>query len=682
MLLVALGSGAGIWAAFHLPSAIYPQLDFQRVVIVAQGTALGAEQQVFSVTRPLEAAASVVPAVERVRSRTIRGATEISVSFSPGTDMVEALQLVRAQVNQIRSELPPELELEIQRMQPSLFPILTYSLVGGDPADLYDLARYEIKPVILRIPDVGRVDIQSGAVREMEVIADPSRLATVGLSYGDLAEAIRQAIGVDAVGRVNRDYEQYLVVTDQTARSAEDVGNVVVRGGLRVRDIARVELGTEDRVRLIVSGGQPASLINISLQRDGNTVAVADSVARTMNTVQASLPPGTRLDAVYDQASLVREAVSSVRDAMLVGALLVVIVLGLFLRESRITAIAAASIPLTMAITILGLRLLGQTFNLMSLGGMAIAIGLVIDDAVVVTENIARHLELGHTRRDAVRDAVAELLWPVTTSTLTTVVVFLPLGLLQGVVGQFFAALSIALASAVLVSLVLALTLVPLLCDRFLSGDNATPRVDHRWRQASAGIGRALERLSSSYERSLNAALRHPGRVGILALGLVAAGVLSAGFVGTGFLPIMDEEAFVLDYFTPGGTALEETDRELGIVEDILADVPEIIGDARRTGSEMGLFATGQNTGDFAVRLSPRRSRSRDVFAVIDEVRERIQTALPRMRVEFVQVLTDVINDLAGNPAPVEIKLFGDRLEGLETYARQLAPSLAVIDGL
>lgn len=669
-LLVALLSVAGIWMALRLPSAIYPELQFSRITIVAQGSTLGARQVVFSITRPIEEAVSIVPGVTRVRSHSIRGAGEISITFAPGTNMDQALQLVRARVNQVQSALPPNLSIEVEQLTPSLFPIVSYNVEGGEPATLYDLARYEIKPLISRVPGVGRVDVQGSDVRELEVIADPARLASQGMTYADLADAIRRAITVQAVGRVAQDYRQYLIVTDQEAHAPGDIGAVVVRGGLRVRDVATVQVGTEDHVRIIAGDGKPAALINVTRQVGGNTLALADSVARIMATVAPSLPPGVHLKPVYDQAELVREAVRSVRDAMLIGAALAVIVLLLFLRHGRITAISAASIPLTLAITVFVMSMIGQTFNLMTLGAMAIAIGLVIDDAVVITENIARHLRLTDDRLHAIRAAVQELIWPVTTSTLTTVVVFLPLGLLQGVVGQFFAALATTLTVAVLVSLVLALTIIPLLAEQFVT----THEVE--------GRHSVLDELGTHYERALASVLHHTRRIGAVALGLVLVGIVLMRLVGTGFLPEMDEGAFVLDYFTPGGTALAETDREVGIAERILAETPEIEATSRRTGAELGLFATSQNTGDVVARLVPRNKRSRDIFAVMDDVRDGVNTAVPRLHIEFVQILSDVINDLAGAAKPVEIKLFGERLDSLEAYAQSLAPDLEGIQGL
>ncbi len=688
-LLVALLSTGGIYAALNLPSAIYPELAFPRVLVVAQGSSLGARQMLFTVTRPIEEAVSIVPGLTRVRSRTIRGGSEISITFSDNTDMTYALQQVQARVNQVRTSLPPEIGIEVERMTPSLFPILSYNLEGGDPATLYDIARYQLKPLISRVPGVGRVDVQGSDVREIEVIADPARLAAQRLTYDDLANAIKEATGVSAVGRLPQDYKQYLIVAAQEARTPEDIAAIVVAHGLRVRDVATVTLGTEDHVRIIAGDGKPAALLNITRQPGGNTLAIVDSVASLARSVSKTLPPGVKLKAVYDQGALVRDAMKSVRDAMIIGAILAVIILLLFLHHARITAISASSIPLTLAISVFAMYLIGQTFNLMTLGAMAIAIGLVIDDSVVITENIVRHLRLNPVRHEAIRDAVYELIWPVTTSTLTTVVVFLPLRLLKGVVGQFFAALSITLTIAVLISLFLALTIIPLMSDQFLRREDADSEDPNPVVAKSAGaggflhrVGHALDMLSVRYQKSLERVLHHPRRMLAAAALLIIAGVIAQRFVGTGFLPEMDEGAFVLDYWTPGGTALAETDRQVHIAEAILAGTPEIEGTSRRTGAELGLFATEQNRGDIVARLKPQSDRSRTIFEVIDEVRVKVAAAVPRLRVEFVQILSDVINDLAGAARPVEIKLYGTDLNRLEAYAKSIEPKLSGIQGI
>jgi CzcA family heavy metal efflux pump len=686
-LAITLLSLAGIWTASRLPSAIYPELTFPRITIVAQGSSLGARQVVFAMTRPIEQAVSIVPGVTRVTSRSIRGASEVDVTFAERTSMDNALQLVRTRVEQIRSDLPAGVDIEIERLTPSLFPILGFNLEGGDAATLYDIARYQIKPVLSRIPGVGRVDVQGTDVRELEVIADPARLASVGLTYDALAQAIRDGITVSAVGRVARDYKQYLVVTQQEAHSAEDIANVVIRGTLRVRDVATVVPGTEDHVRIVAGDGRPAALINITRQIGGNTVAVSDSVSSAVRTLARSLPAGVRLTPVYDQAALVRDAVRSVADAMLIGAGLAVVILLLFLRHLRVTAISATAIPLTLAISVFVMGLFGQTFNLMTLGAMAIAIGLVIDDAVVITENVVRHLHLTADRTSAIRTALQEILWPVTTSTLTTVVVFLPLGLLEGVAGQFFAALSLTLTISVLVSLLLAVTIIPLFAAQFLrAGDvdfDEAPSAPRGFgARVGARIGIVIDALSDRYASSLERVLHRPWLVIGGGAVLAAAGAFAYTRVDTGFLPEMDEGSFILDYWTPGGTALNETDRQLHQIERILAETPEIQGTSRRTGAELGLFATEQNRGDVAVRLVPRDQRARTIFTVIDDVRGKVAAAVPRVRVEFVQILSDVLDDLSGSARPMEVKLFGADLAALEAYANRLAPKVSAIEGL
>ena len=334
-LAVALLSAAGVWTATRLPSAIYPELTFPRITIVVQGSSLGARQVVFSITRPIEEAVSIVPGVTRVRSRSIRGAAEVNVTMAGGIDMAYALQLVQARMNEVRADLPPDLDIIVERQTPSLFPILSYNLTGGDPATLFDLARYQIKPVLSRVPGVGRVDVEGSDVREVEVVAEPTRLAQEGLTFEDLASIINRSTTVRAAGRLPRDYKQYLIVTAHEAHSVDDIANIVVANGLRVRDLATVTLGSEDRVRLISGDGKPVAQISVTRQIGGNSVAIADSIAGVVRALGPSLPPGVRFKLVYDQSRLVRDATSSVRDAMLIGAALAVLVLLVFLRHVR-----------------------------------------------------------------------------------------------------------------------------------------------------------------------------------------------------------------------------------------------------------------------------------------------------------------------------------------------------------
>ncbi|HEX8726203.1 MAG TPA: efflux RND transporter permease subunit [Gemmatimonadaceae bacterium] len=684
-LAVVLLSVAGVWMATRLPSAIYPELQFPRVTVLAGGSALGAQDQMFSVTRPLEEALSTVLYVRRIDSKSIRGQTEIQMLFAPGTDMIYALQLVRAAISQVQPDLPPGVTVTADRITPSVYPILSYNVEGGDPAQLYDIARYQIKPVISRVPNVGQVEVQGSDVREVEVVADPARLAQHGMSYDQFGAAIAHAIAVNAIGRVNRDYQQFLVVTANEAHAVDDIANVVVAPGVRVRDLATVELGTEDHTTVIAGDGRPAALINITRQIGGNTLAIADSVAGAMRTISAMLPPGVHVKPVYDQSELVRDAVKAVRDAILIGAALAIVILLLFLRHARITAISATSIPLTMMITLFVMGMFHQTLNLMTLGAMAIAIGLVIDDAVVITENIVRHLHLTADRGTAIREAVQELIWAVGASTITTVVVFLPLGLLEGAVGQFFKALSLTLTIAVLVSLVLAFTIIPLLSERYVTERDAEfepAKGTAAGRGLLHAIGRGVDALSDRYERALAGVLHHGRWVLVAGIVLVVGGYAAYRAASTEFLPQMDEGAFILDYWLPQGTSLAESDRELRQVERIVAQVPEVAGTSRRLGAELGLFATQQNRGDITVRLVPPDQRRRSIFQVIAQLRDTLAVAVPQVRIEFVQILSDALNDMSGVTNPVEIKLFGQNLDTLEAYAESLQGPIGKVPGV
>ncbi|MFN8096553.1 MAG: efflux RND transporter permease subunit, partial [Vicinamibacteria bacterium] len=474
------------------------------------------------------------------------------------------------------------------------------------------------------------------------------------------------------MGRLPKDYLQYLVLATSELTSVEDVKKVVVAfrqdAPLYVGDVADVREGVVDPVTLVSGNGHPAALVNVARQIRGNVIDVAEGVWAALREYRPSLPPGVKLQVVYDLAEFVRDAVANVRDAILLGGLLAVLVLVAFLRDWRVTAIAAVSLPLTIVGTFFVLRLAGGTVDLMSLGGLAIAIGLVIDDAVVVVENIHRHRAAGESAAVAAEKGTQELLAAVVGSTLTTVVVFVPLGLLTGVVGQFFAALSLTLAAAVLLSLVYALLFIPNAAARLLrEGEERTAR---------------LTGLAERYRRLLRSAMARPRLVAGVTLAAAALGVVLYARLGTGFLPEMDEGGYVVDYWTPEGTSLAETDRMVKRVEAVIAGTPEVAAFARRTGAELGLFATEQNRGDIVVKLKPRGERQRTAEEVIEEQRAVFEKEMPGMTIEFVQLLQDMLGDLEGNPEPVEVKIFGDDLDALTRLAARTEERLREVPGL
>ena len=664
---------AGLWSMFALPSSIYPEVEFPRIQMVAHSGDLSPRMMQLAVTRPLEEAARTVLGVRRVRSKTIRGACEVSVLFEPGADMRYALQLVQAKTDEVRPELPAGTELVVERMTPSLFPIFSVNVTGDAPAaDLRDIAVFQLRPLLSRVPGVASVEVLASREREISVVVDPDRLAAARATLEQVADALRATNRVVSVGRLPKDYLQYLVLATSELTSVEDVKKVVVAfrqdAPLYVGDVADVREGVVDPVTLVSGNGHPAALVNVARQIRGNVIDVAEGVWAALREYRPSLPPGVKLQVVYDLAEFVRDAVANVRDAILLGGLLAVLVLVAFLRDWRVTAIAAVSLPLTIVGTFFVLHLAGGTVDLMSLGGLAIAIGLVIDDAVVVVENIHRHRAAGESAAVAAEKGTQELLAAVVGSTLTTVVVFVPLGLLTGVVGQFFAALSLTLAAAVLLSLVYALLFIPNAAARLLrEGEERTAR---------------LTGLAERYRRLLRSAMARPRLVAGVTLAAAALGVVLYARLGTGFLPEMDEGGYVVDYWTPEGTSLAETDRMVKRVEAVIAGTPEVAAFARRTGAELGLFATEQNRGDIVVKLKPRGERQRTAEEVIEEQRAVFEKEMPGMTIEFVQLLQDMLGDLEGNPEPVEVKIFGDDLDALTRLAARTEERLREVPGL
>ena len=665
----------GIYAISVLPSGIYPEAEFPRIAVIAHAGDLSPQMMTVSVTRPLEEAARGVLGARRVRSKTIRGATEVSVLFESGADMEQALQLMQGKVDEVRQNLPAGTEIVIERMTPSVFPILSYNLTGQmPPVDLTDIARFELRPMLSRIPGVGRVDVAASDEREVSVIVDPVRLNAAHLTLEQVRDALNAGNQMASVGRLPTDHRQYLVLSLSELATPDEVKKVVVavhgQTPIYVGDVAEVREGTLDRTTLISGSGQPAAVVNVSRQIGGNIIQIADDVERTLREQARALPPALHIERVYDLAAFVREAVHSVRDAIIIGSILAVFVLLVFLRDWRATAVAALALPLTILGTFGILRMAGGTINLMSMGGLAIAIGLVIDDAIVVVENIHRHLAGGATPLIAAQRGTDELVGAVVGSTLTTVVVFIPLSLLSGIVGQFFSALSLTLSAAVLLSLVYALLFIPLPAARFLRAPRVmTGRADEGW-------------LARTYERWLGRALGRPWLVIAGTIAVAVVGALLFLRLDTGFLPEMDEGGYVIDYATPAGTSLQDTDAMLRRVEAILQQDADVQGFTRRTGLELGLFATEQNTGDFVVRLKPVAERTRRSEAVISDQRARFAREVPGVEIEFVQLLQDMLGDLEGNPEPIEVKVFGDDLPTLLQLAQHLTERLRAVDGL
>jgi CzcA family heavy metal efflux pump len=680
VLLTAMVAAAGVLCFLRLPSAIYPRLEFPRILVLVHGGSLPPQAEALGVTRPIEELVMEVPGIRRVRSTSLRGAAEISAQFAPGTDMIAALQQVQSRAAEALPELPAETQLDVERLTPESFPMLSLNVTGKLPdADLRDYAFYVMRPALARVPGVGRLEVSASDQREIEVVVDPLRLAGAGLTIEDVAAALKAQNMLAPIGRYSAGGRQWLVLLSSLWQRAGDVARtpVVVKpgGALLVGDVAQVFPGAPDRDHLIYGNGREAAVINLSQQPGVDMLRVKDDVEGALDALAKSLPSGLRISKVYDLAEFVATAVANVRDAILLGGVLAALVLLLFLRDWRMTLVSSVTLPLTVLATFVVMALVGESVNLMSMGGLAVAIGLVIDDAVVVVENIHRKMALGGLApAAAVTEGTRELIAPVVGSTITTVVVLAPLGVLSGVTGQFFRSLSLTLSAAVLVSLVLALTLIPLLAE-WLYRQRQHQRHHH-------GLAAPGGRVARTYARTLGSTLGRPRLMLVGALLLALAGALLYRVVPSGFLPEMDEGGFVVDYQTPPGTALEETDRLLRRIEAVLAKTPEVAAFSRRTGAELGLFATPQNRGDLLVRLKPRAERARSAADVIDDLRPRLQAVAPSVDIEFVQLLQDMIGDLEGNPTPIEVKIFGDDPTVLAALAAKVEPVLTATPGV
>jgi CzcA family heavy metal efflux pump len=673
---------AGVYLAFQVPISVFPATNFPRVVIGVDNGVMPVEQMQVTITKPIEDAVNAVPGLKTVRSTTSRGSAEISLFFDWNVDMFHSLQLVDTALNKVEQTLPPTAKVTTNRLTFATFPILGYSLTSDTVPQtrLWEIATYDLKPPLNRVDGVSTVTVQGGQVPEFHVVPNPALLQASGVTISDLVNAIQASNIVDSPGLYEANHQLILGLVGAQVHDADQLRQLVVKttaagAPVHVADVATVEQAPMPVYTTVTANGKQAVLVNITRQPASNTVAVADAVAAQVAELKHKLPAGVRIEPFYDQSQIVRDSISSVRDAIFIGLVLACIILFLFLRDWTSSLIAGLVIPVTIAITVLVLWLTGQSFNLMTLGGLAAAIGLVIDNAIVVVENIVLHRDSGERRAEAVRKALKEITTPLIGSTITPVVVFVPLVVVSGVTGSFFRALAITMTAALLTSLVLALTWTPGLSLALLGErSNAEERREDK-------TGRLMAAVIRVHRQLLDWSLAKPLWLGAACLLLVVGTWAGYQALGSDLLPEMDEGGFILDYIMPPGSSLAETNRVLEHVERILRETPEVESTSRRTGLQMGLAAvTEANTGDFTVKLKAKRSRAID--DVMADVRAQIKATEPALDVEFTQVLQDMIGDLSNAPEPIQIKLFANDPAMLEQLAPRVGDAIGKIDGV
>ena len=652
-----------------LPSSIYPEMKFPRVVVVAHAGQLAPDLVEAQVTRPLEDALATVPGVRHVRAKTIRGATELSLQLTDGADPLQAQNACQAAIDHV--ELPKGTTTIVQRVLPTSVPVITFNLGAArhatpDPRRLRDLAERIVRPAFVRVLGVGGVELQGGRVREAILQIRPTELAALHITPSQLAAKLEASDLLVAAGHVFDQHQTLAVVLDAQAPDLERLRQLPIASGpagpVPLSAVADVLDGAADPDVIVRGRGGEVVALSVARLPGASTVAVVDGIRAAATALRAAhtLPGDVELTAVYDQAELVVDSLASVRDAILIGIALSLIVIALALRDWRAGLIAALPIPITLLGTFAIMRWFGVTLNLMSLGGLAVAIGLVVDDAIVVVEGIVSRVEEGHSIARAVELGLDDMFAPVIGTTVTTVVVFAPLGMLTGVTGSFLGAFAATLAIAVLLSMVTSLTLIPLLARRLV----------HRPRDPAA---QSRDRIGGAIRWLLR---RRWIAIAAIA-GLAGLGYVAQRDLASGFLPAMDEGAFVIDFVLPAGTSLEETDRITVAIDGVLAATPEVAAFTRRTGTELGpAAATVQNAGDVMVKLGPPGGRD-GIEQVIDRVRDQLHDKVPEARFEYIQVLQDVLADLAGSPEPIEVRILGDDPRVLDAWAERAGEALA-----
>jgi CzcA family heavy metal efflux pump len=678
LFLLAALAIAGAVASLSMPVALFPHVDFPRVRITLDAGDRPAEQMTIEVTVPVEEAVRAIPGVRGVRSTTSRGTAEISVNFNWGEDMISAMLQCQSQVNRILPSLPTGTSFEVERMDPTVFPVIAYSLTSSSHSlvELRDLALYTLRPALSTVSGVARIGVQGGRVEDYRVTVDPDKLQSFKMTLAEVASALSASNVLIAVGRLEQYDKLYLVVSDTRFKKFDQIEHTVLRstpdGVVLLDDVATVEHSTEPQWVRVTADGHDAVLFQVYQQPLGNTVEIARGIREKLREIRKQIPEGVKIANWYDQSDLIVSSERSTRDAILIGMVLAAFVLLIFLRNWKVTLIATLTVPTVLVATILLLYVLKMSFNIMTLGGMAAAVGLIIDDSIVMVEQIVRRVRGMHKGdpRSRVLSAANEFTNPLAGSSAATIIIFTPLAFLSGVTGAFFKALSLTMAASLVISFIVAWLAVPILCATFLKRKDAEIE-EH---------GRFTRRVHGVYREKMLRLLRQPRFVIVFLVPLLLLGIIAFKTVGSGFMPVMDEGGFILDYISPPGTSLAETDRLLRQVESVLQETPEVQTYSRRTGLQLGGGITEANTGDFFIRLKPFPRRG--IEEVMNDVRDEVEKHIPGLQIELLQLMEDLIGDLTSVPQPIEIKLYSDDEELLRTLPLHVAETISKVSGV
>jgi len=673
-VLIVLIIAGGLLAYSKLQTSLFPEITFPKIKIIADAGLQPVDKMMITVSKPLENAIKQVPDLKMIRSTTSRGSCEISAFMDWNANIDLSKQQIESKIGQVRNLLPPETQITVEKMNPSILPVMGYTVEGSgqSPIELKLLATYTIKPFLSQVDGVSEVRVIGGKSKEYWLKPDMRKMSALGITPDSISIALAQTNFIRSNGFIS-DYKfLYLSLTDARVHTIEDIKNIVIRNDgrriVRIRDIADVQINEAVEYTRINANGKDGILIAVIKQPNANLVDLSTLMEQKISDLKKILPKGVSIQPYYIQADFVKTSIKSVSDSLWIGLALAIIVAVIFLRSLKASATILITIPVTIALTLIVLYSIGFTLNIMTLGAIAAAIGLIIDDAIVVVEQIHRTHEEHPEESSAplVKKAIHYLLPAMIGSSISTIVIFFPFILMSGVAGAYFKVLTDSMIITLVCSFFVTWICLPVIY-LLLTG------------KKSRKVSKAVPPHAVKKQRWVSFFILRPLISLVFVAGLIAAVVFILPRLETGFLPEMNEGSIVLDYASPPGTSLEETDRMLREVEKIIKTIPEVTAYSRRTGTQMGFFITEPNTGDYLIQLNAKRNRTTD--EVISAIRAKVEASQPALRIDFGQVITDMLGDLMTSVQPIEVKVFGDDQQKLQELSKQIADAVSAVKG-
>jgi len=676
MLVLSLIIMGGVFAYTKLQTSLFPEITFPKIKVIADEGLQPVNKMMITVTKPLENAIKQVPDLQMVRSTTSRGSCEISAYMNWSADIDLSKQQIESQISRIRGDLPADVNVSVEKMNPSILPVSGYTLESHNrsPIELKQLATFTVKPFLSQVSGVSEIRVIGGKTKEYWLVLNREKISALGLTPDLISTALSQTNFIRSEGYL-ADYKMlYLTVTDATVNAKDQLQNLVISNNrkriIQLKDIADIQISEGIEYTKINANGHDGVLIAVIKQPNANLISLSTDMEQKITALQKILPKDVSIKPYYVQADFVKDSAKSVTDCVWIGLLLAIVVAIIFLRSIKASAAILIAIPVTLCLTLIVLYVIGYTFNIMTLGAIAAAIGLIIDDAIVVVEQIHRtHEENLDEPTDTLLKKAIDYLFPAMVgSSLSTIVIFLPFLLMTGVAGAYFKVMTNTMIITLICSFFVTWIGLPVVYLFLTKGKNG-----------HSSQAKQEEVHTVKKQKWVSFFILRPYMSIIIVLVLIAVIVFIPSRLQTGFLPDMDEGSIVLDYSSPPGTSLEETDRMLREVEKIINKEPDVAAYSRRTGTQMGFFITEPNRGDYLIQLKKKREKTTE--EVTTDIRKQIETTQPALRVDFGQVITDMLGDLMSSTQPIEIKVFGGDQQILQRLSKQIAAEVSAVKG-